>query len=128
MTMDYISIALSIFFTLAAFGCFGMAAFFFYHNRHKQGIAFSTLMFVCVVVAYAPQLDSIKSGFVDAKFNRTLNQANDIIARLTSMAQINSKVAYTVLPLLWNSHRPFRAPRILPQGRPGYAFGGPPRC
>lgn len=95
--MDYISIVLSIFFTVAAFGCFGMAALFFYKNRHKQGIAFSTLMFVCVVVAYAPQLDSIKGGFVDAKFNRTLNQANDIIARLTSMAQINSKVAYTVL-------------------------------
>ncbi len=48
-------------------------------------------MFLCVV------LDSIKGGFVDAKFNRTLNQANEIIARLTQMAIINARVSYTTL-------------------------------
>jgi hypothetical protein len=42
-------------------------------------------------------LDSIKGGFVDAKFNRTLNQANDIITRLSQMAIINARVSYTTL-------------------------------
>jgi hypothetical protein len=95
--MDYVSLFLSVLFALGAAVCLGFSMYFFYHDKHKRGIAFSTLMFVCALLAYVPQLDSIKSGFVDAKFNRTLNQANDIIARLTAMAQLNSKVAYTVL-------------------------------
>jgi Fe-S oxidoreductase len=95
--MDNISFGLSILFSLGAATCLGLAIYFFIKNRIKQGTAFSGLMFVCVVLAYVPQLDSIKGGFVDAKFNRTLNQANDIIARLSQMAIINAKVSYTTL-------------------------------
>jgi hypothetical protein len=95
--MDAISFSLSILCALGAAACLGLAIFFFLKNRHKQGIAFSGLMFLCVVLAYVPQLDSIKGGFVDAKFNRTLNQANEIIARLSKMALINARVGYTTL-------------------------------
>lgn len=95
--MDYISLLLSIMFSLGAAVCLCLSIFFFFHDKHKRGIALSTLMFVCALLAYVPQLDSIKSGFVDAKFNRTLNQANDIIARLTGMAVTSAKVGYTTL-------------------------------
>jgi hypothetical protein len=74
-----------------------LAIYYFAKNSHKQGTAFSLLMFLCVVLAYVPKLDSIKGGFLDAKFNRTLNQANDIIARLSKMAVTNARVSYTSL-------------------------------
>jgi hypothetical protein len=97
MTMDYISLVLSILFSVGATIGLALSIFFFFHDKHKRGISFSTLMFVCALLAYVPQLDSIKSGFVDAKFNRTINQANDTIARLTKMAIINARVSYATL-------------------------------
>ncbi len=84
--MDNISFGLSILCSFGAATCLGLAICLFIKNSHRQGMAFSVLMFVCVVLAYVPQLDSIKGGFVDAKFNRTLNEANDTIARLSKMA------------------------------------------
>jgi len=95
--MDNISFGLSILCSLGAATSLVLAIFFGIKNKLKQGTAFTGLMFLCVVLAYVPQLDSIKGGFVDAKFNRTLNQANEIIARLTQMAIINARVSYTTL-------------------------------
>jgi hypothetical protein len=95
--MEHISFGLSLLCSLGAAISLTLAIYYFVKNRHKQGMAFSVLMFICVVLAYVPQLDSIKGGFVDAKFNRTLNQANDIIARLSKMAVTNARVSYTSL-------------------------------
>jgi hypothetical protein len=95
--MENISLGLSILCSIGAATSLGLAIFFFAKNQQKQGSAFSALMFVCVVLAYVPQLDSIKGGFVDAKFNRTLNQANEIISRLSKIAVTNATIGYTTL-------------------------------
>lgn len=95
--MDKISLGLSLLCSVGAAAALTLAIYFFIKDKQKQGSAFSVLMFVCVVLAYVPQLDSIKGGFVDAKFNRTINQANDVIDRLRKMAMINAKVAYAML-------------------------------
>lgn len=95
--MEHISFGLSLLCSTGAAISLTLAIYYFVKSQHKQGTAFSLLMFVCVVLAYVPQLDSIKGGFLDAKFNRALNQANDIIARLSKMAVTNARVSYTSL-------------------------------
>jgi hypothetical protein len=95
--MESISLGLSILCSVGVAVSLGLAIYYFIRNRLRQGYAFCLLMFLCVVLAYVPQLDSIKGGFLDAKFNRTLNQANDIIARLSKLAVTNARVSYSSL-------------------------------
>lgn len=105
--MEILSLALSSFFALASIGCFANAVLFFQKSRHKQGVAFSSLMFLCVVLAYVPRLESIKGGKVDAKFARTVGEAKDLVSTLTEMARINALATYTNLAWIGRMGAPY---------------------
>jgi hypothetical protein len=85
---------------LLAFGalvCFGMALWFFWHESLKTAGALSALFFLCVVLAYLPQAESINAFAVNVKLKRNVDLAKDAIEQLRELSKVNAKVGYTTL-------------------------------
>jgi hypothetical protein len=87
------------FFALGALACFVFAIVSAWQDKLKAGTLFSTLFLLCVVLAYFPQLDSIKAFAVDIRLRRSLDRAEEILERLKDISVINAKVTY--LTMAW---------------------------
>src|SRR5690349_19489333 len=85
---------------LLAFGaliCFGMALWFFWHESLKTAGALSALFFLCVVLAYLPQAESINAFAVNVRLKKNVDLAKDAIEQLRDLAKVNARVGYTTL-------------------------------
>jgi hypothetical protein len=83
---------------IGAFGCFGIALWFFGHEKLKIAGALSALFFLCVVVlAYIPKAESINAFAVNVKLKQNVDLAKDAIEQLRELAKTNARVGYTTL-------------------------------
>ncbi len=83
--------------SIAAMICFGLIIYFAYLDRLKMAGLLSALFLVCVLLAYFPQLESIKAFTVDVKLRKSLDRAEEILERLKGLAIINARMGYAVL-------------------------------
>jgi hypothetical protein len=85
----------------AAIACFTLAIYFFWHDNLRIGVAYSTLFFVCVMLVYLPQTESIKAFSVDVKLRRSLDRAEDIMAKVRELSLLNAKLSF--MTLAWSN-------------------------
>lgn len=77
--------------------CFVMALRFFWHERLKTAAALSGLFFLCVVLAYLPQAESINAFAVNVRLKKNVDLAKEAIEQLRDIATVNARVGYTTL-------------------------------
>jgi hypothetical protein len=82
---------------LGALVCFVMALWFFWQENLKTAGALSALFFLCVVLAYLPQAESINAFAVNVRLKKNVDLAKDAIEQLRQLSKVNAKVAYTTL-------------------------------
>lgn len=82
---------------LGAIVCFGLAVVLAWRDRIKAGALVSTLFVLCVVLAYFPQLDSIRAFAVDVRLRHSLDRADEILARLKDLTIASAKTSYMTL-------------------------------
>ena len=83
--------------SLAAALCLGFAVYFICNDKLKAGALLSGLFFLCVLLAYFPQLESVKAFTVDVKLRRSLDRAEEILNHLKKLTIINAKTSYMIL-------------------------------
>ncbi|GAA0018537.1 hypothetical protein [Bradyrhizobium diazoefficiens] len=82
---------------IGALVCFGMALWFFWQESLKTAGALSALFFLCVVLAYLPQAESINAFAVNVRLKKNVDLAKDAISQLRELAKVNARVGYTTL-------------------------------
>ena len=82
---------------LGAMACIVLATVFAWQDKLKAATLLSALFFLCVVLAYFPQLDSIKAFAVDVRLRRSLDRAEELLARLKDLSVISAKTSYMTL-------------------------------
>ena len=82
---------------LGATACIVLAIVFAWQDKLTAATLLSALFLVCVVLAYFPQLDSIKAFAVDVRLRRSLDRAEEILARLKDLSVISAKTSYMTL-------------------------------
>ena len=82
---------------LGAFICFGMALWFFWLESLKTAAALSGLFFLCVVLAYLPQAESVSAFAVNVRLKKNVDLAKEAIEQLRDLAKVNARVGYTTL-------------------------------
>jgi hypothetical protein len=82
---------------LGALVCFGMALYFFWHESLKTAGALSALFFLCVILAYLPQAESINAFAVNVKLKQNVELAKDAIEQLRELSKVNARVGYTTV-------------------------------
>jgi hypothetical protein len=64
------------------------------NDRVSSAALLSTIFLVCVLVVYLPKLEILEAWGVKAHLVRTLNEADEILAKLRRLAVINAKSTY----------------------------------
>ncbi|KZD22805.1 hypothetical protein [Tardiphaga robiniae] len=64
------------------------------NDRVSAAALLSTIFLVCVLVVYLPKLEILEAWGVKAHLVRTLNEADEILAKLRRLAVINAKSTY----------------------------------
>jgi hypothetical protein len=75
----------------------------------KIGAALSGLFFLCVVLAYLPQTESIQAFSVDVRLRKSLDRADEILAQLKEASIANAKTNY--MTLAWGNR--FDGPKAI---------------
>jgi hypothetical protein len=88
-------------FALAAVICFVLAIIFVFKDKIKSATLLATVFFVCVILGYFPQLDSIAAFSINVKLHNNLERAEEILKKLRDLAALNAKSSY--FALTWNN-------------------------
>jgi hypothetical protein len=107
--VDFVSALPPYLLSLAAICSFCLATYFFWQENLKIGAALSGLFFLCVVLAYLPQTESIQAFSVDVRLRRSLDRADDILAQLKEASIANAKTNY--MTLAWGNR--FDGPKAI---------------
>lgn len=67
------------------------------NQRIASAGALGALFLVTALLFYLPQLEVIKAFGVEAKMRETLTEAQEIIARMKSLAEVNAEASYGLL-------------------------------
>jgi hypothetical protein len=94
---DFFSASPPYLLSLAAAFCFCLAMYFFIRENLKIAATLSALFFLCVVLAYLPQTESIQAFSVDVKLRKSLDRADEIIAQIKELSKANAKMSYMTL-------------------------------
>src|SRR5712692_8305586 len=86
---------------LVAAICLFLAVIKALRDKIKSGVLLGSLFFVCVVLAYFPQLDSIQAFAIDVKLRKNLDRAEEILDRLKTLSLISAKSSY--MAMAWNN-------------------------
>jgi hypothetical protein len=82
-------------FAICAAICFALTILFAFR---KDGIKLSTLFgglfFLCSVLAYFPQLDSVAAFSINVKLHNNLNRAEELISKLRELSVVNAETSY----------------------------------
>jgi hypothetical protein len=81
-------------FALAAAACLCLAIWFSWQDKLKAAALLSGLFLLCVVLAYFPQLDSIKAFSIDVKLRNSLDRADEILAKIRKVSIGSAKSTY----------------------------------
>jgi hypothetical protein len=95
--VDLISALPPYLLSLAAICSFCLALYFFCKENLKIGASLSALFFLCVVLAYLPQTESIKAFSVDVRLRKSLDRADEVLNQLKELSIANAKVGYMTL-------------------------------
>ncbi|WP_257179602.1 MULTISPECIES: hypothetical protein [Bradyrhizobium] len=71
-----------------------MAAFEGFNQRIPSAIFLGTLGVVCTFMVYMPKLEVFKVWGVEARLNRTLDRAEEILGKLQHLSVISAKATY----------------------------------
>jgi hypothetical protein len=94
---DFFSASPPYLLSIAAAVCFCLAMYFFIRENVKIAATLSALFFLCVVLAYLPQTESIQAFSVDVKLRKSLDRADEILAQIRELSKANAKMSYTTL-------------------------------
>jgi hypothetical protein len=70
-------------------------------QRTASAIILAGIFIVGTFLFYLPQLETLKAFGIEARLRSTLDRAEDIIARLKGLAEVNARVTY--LTLAWGN-------------------------
>lgn len=79
---------------LVALGALIMAAFEGFNQRIPSAVFLGTLGVVCTFMVYMPKLEVFKVWGVEARLNRTLDRAEEILGKLQRLSVISAKATY----------------------------------
>ncbi len=84
---------------LAAMAMFALlcAVYEAMNQRVASAGVLGTLFLVTALLFYLPQLEVIKAFGVEAKMRETLTEAQEIIARMKNLAEVNAEAAYELI-------------------------------
>jgi hypothetical protein len=88
-------------FALAAVICFVLTIIFVFRDKIKSATLLAAISFLCVVLGYFPQLDSIAAFSINVKLHNNLDRAEEILKKLRDLAALNAKSSY--FTLTWNN-------------------------
>jgi hypothetical protein len=76
------------------------------HERVAAATLLSGVFLVCVMVVFLPKLEILEAWGVKAHLVRTLNEADEILAKLRKLSIMNAKVTYNNLGIgqRWGTH------------------------
>src|SRR5260221_7132561 len=80
--------------SIGAAVCLVLAVISCWQGRLKEAGILGAFFFLCVVLAYLPQTENIKAFAVEVKLRRTLDRAEEILARLKDLSLTNAKMSY----------------------------------
>lgn len=64
------------------------------HEKNGSATVLATIFLVCVLVVFLPKLEVLEAWGVKAHLVRTLNEADEILAKLRQLAVTNAKAVY----------------------------------
>lgn len=80
--------------SVAAAISFISAVWLAWTNKVAAAALLGGLFLLCVVLAYFPQLDSITAFSIDVKLRKSLDRAEDILAKIKNISVLNAKATY----------------------------------
>lgn len=79
---------------LGASVCFFSAIWLSWHDKLKAATLLSGLFLLCVILAYFPQLDSIKAFSINVQLRKNLDRADEILAQIRKVSIASAKSTY----------------------------------
>lgn len=70
-------------FALGAIVCFGLTILLAFRDKLKPATLLGGLFFLCAILAYFPQLDSIAAFNINVKLRQNLDRAEEILGKLS---------------------------------------------
>lgn len=83
--------------SLGAAICFCLTIYFCLRGEIKAALLMSGLFFLCILLAYFPQIESLKAFAIDVKLRKNLDRAEEILKRVRQLTIFNAKISYMVL-------------------------------
>jgi hypothetical protein len=83
--------------SVAAALCLALAVYFCFQDKLKAAALLGGLFLLCVLLAYFPQLESVKAFTVEAKLRKSIDRAEEIMERIKQLSIVNAKLSYTIL-------------------------------
>ncbi len=83
--------------SIAASICLVLAVCLSLQENLKGAVLLSSLFFLCVMLAYFPQLERVKAFTVDVKLRKSIDHAEEVLEHLKKLSVVSAKVSYMIL-------------------------------